>query len=183
MQVLPRPHGTVSASHSHSIIAQMGVPSLILLPGTSPAPDQVAASFSTDMSYGSGKYVGTGRGFNITTMEFVKIFTLYCRRCGARTCRAGVPIKAPLERHPSTSRAPSVHPQGTVSAPSGRHQCTISAPSVHLKSTISAPSVRRQCTSRAPSVHHQCAIGAPSVHLGVPIGAPTGQSYLHKQRH
>lgn len=31
------------------------------------------------MSYGSGKYVGTGRGFNITTMEFIKIFTLYAR--------------------------------------------------------------------------------------------------------
>jgi 1,3-beta-glucan synthase len=39
----------------------------------------VAASFATDMSYGSGKYVGTGRGFNIVSLEFVKIFTLYAR--------------------------------------------------------------------------------------------------------
>lgn len=40
---------------------------------------QVAASFSADMSYGSGKYVGTGRGFNINTLEFVRVFTLYAR--------------------------------------------------------------------------------------------------------
>lgn len=39
----------------------------------------VACSFSADLSYGSGRYVGTGRGFNISTMEFVKVFTLYCR--------------------------------------------------------------------------------------------------------
>lgn len=32
-----------------------------------------------DMAYGSGKYVGTGRGFNIVSLEFVKIFTLYAR--------------------------------------------------------------------------------------------------------
>jgi 1,3-beta-glucan synthase len=31
------------------------------------------------MKYGSGKYVGTGRGFNLVSLEFVKIFTLYCR--------------------------------------------------------------------------------------------------------
>ncbi len=40
---------------------------------------QVAASFAADLAYGSGKYVGTGRGFNISTMEFVKVFTLYAR--------------------------------------------------------------------------------------------------------
>ncbi|KAG1659988.1 hypothetical protein FOA52_009662 [Chlamydomonas sp. UWO 241] len=39
----------------------------------------VASSFYNDMMYGSGKYVGTGRGFNIQTMEFVKVFTLYAR--------------------------------------------------------------------------------------------------------
>lgn len=38
-----------------------------------------AQSFNTDMSYGSGKYVGTGRGFNIVSLEFVKVYTLYCR--------------------------------------------------------------------------------------------------------
>jgi 1,3-beta-glucan synthase len=33
----------------------------------------VASSFYSDLMYGSGKYVGTGRGFNIQTMEFVKV--------------------------------------------------------------------------------------------------------------
>ncbi|KAJ9526929.1 hypothetical protein QJQ45_025369 [Haematococcus lacustris] len=39
----------------------------------------VAQSFAYDMKYGSGKYVGTGRGFNLVSLEFVKIFSLYCR--------------------------------------------------------------------------------------------------------
>uniref|UniRef100_A0A6S8NKA7 1,3-beta-glucan synthase n=1 Tax=Dunaliella tertiolecta TaxID=3047 RepID=A0A6S8NKA7_DUNTE len=39
----------------------------------------VAQSFLYDLSYGSGKYVGTGRGFNIFSLEFIRIFTLYCR--------------------------------------------------------------------------------------------------------
>ncbi|KAG2500666.1 hypothetical protein HYH03_001432 [Edaphochlamys debaryana] len=39
----------------------------------------VASSFYADMTYGSAKYVGTGRGFNITALDFVKIFTLYTR--------------------------------------------------------------------------------------------------------
>ncbi|GIL75226.1 hypothetical protein Vretimale_7896 [Volvox reticuliferus] len=39
----------------------------------------VASSFIADMTYGSAKYVGTGRGFNITALDFVKIYTLYAR--------------------------------------------------------------------------------------------------------
>lgn len=39
----------------------------------------VAQSFMADMTYGSAKYVGTGRGFNIQALDFVKIFTLYTR--------------------------------------------------------------------------------------------------------
>lgn len=33
----------------------------------------VASSFIADMMYGSGKYVATGRGFNITSLDFVKV--------------------------------------------------------------------------------------------------------------
>lgn len=33
----------------------------------------VAASFIADITYGSAKYVGTGRGFNITALDFVKV--------------------------------------------------------------------------------------------------------------
>lgn len=39
----------------------------------------VADSFIKDLAYGSARYVGTGRGFNITSLDFVKIFTLYTR--------------------------------------------------------------------------------------------------------
>ena len=39
----------------------------------------VATSFQNDMNYGAAKYVGTGRGFNISSMDFVKIYTLYAR--------------------------------------------------------------------------------------------------------
>lgn len=38
-----------------------------------------AQSFAFDMTYGSGKYVGTGRGFNLVSLEFVKVFQLYAR--------------------------------------------------------------------------------------------------------
>lgn len=33
----------------------------------------VGSSFIIDMFYGSAKYVGTGRGFNITALDFVKV--------------------------------------------------------------------------------------------------------------
>jgi hypothetical protein len=33
----------------------------------------VASSFIADMMYGSAKYVGTGRGFNISALDFVKV--------------------------------------------------------------------------------------------------------------